>query len=252
MVGAPAMADALARAKRLPQLRVGLHLVLVDGRPTLPPERVPALVDDDGFFRNDMVKAGIGFFFSPNRRQQLAAEIDAQFQAFRATGLTLDHVNAHKHFHLHPTIAGLLLKIGQRYGLVAMRVPYEPSQLIAALDSCAETTPAILIAPWAALLRARVRRRGLAVPDQVFGLAWSGAMTARRLVSLLAHLPAGTTEIYLHPATSCNFEGAAPGYRYGEEFAALTDPAVKAAALASGARLCGFADLLTVAARNVG
>ena len=41
-------------------------------------------------------------------RAQLRAEIEAQFAAFEATGLALDHVNAHKHFHLHPTIAGLL------------------------------------------------------------------------------------------------------------------------------------------------
>jgi len=34
MVGGPAAADAVARARRLPDLRVGLHLVLVDGHPT--------------------------------------------------------------------------------------------------------------------------------------------------------------------------------------------------------------------------
>jgi hypothetical protein len=35
---------------------------------------------------------------NPRARRQLAAEIRAQFEAFRATGLPLDHVNAHKHF----------------------------------------------------------------------------------------------------------------------------------------------------------
>lgn len=35
MVAAPATADAVARAKRIPSLRVGLHLVLVEGRPVL-------------------------------------------------------------------------------------------------------------------------------------------------------------------------------------------------------------------------
>ena len=35
MVGGPAAADAVARARRLPNLRVGLHLVLVDGDPML-------------------------------------------------------------------------------------------------------------------------------------------------------------------------------------------------------------------------
>jgi len=31
-------------------------------------------------------------------RAQLAAETEAQFAAFAATGLVLDHINAHKHF----------------------------------------------------------------------------------------------------------------------------------------------------------
>ena len=70
-------------------------------------------------------------------------------------------------------------------------------------------------------------------------------MTAERLTALLNHLPAGITEVYLHPATANVFQGAAPGYLYTEELAALTAPAVKAAAEACGARLCGFADLAT-------
>ena len=36
MVSAPAAADAVVRAKTMPNLRVGLHLTLVDDRPTLP------------------------------------------------------------------------------------------------------------------------------------------------------------------------------------------------------------------------
>ena len=65
MAAEPAAADAVARAKHMPGLRVGLHLVLVEGRPVLPPERVPDLVDAQGFFRQNMVRAGVDFFFRP-------------------------------------------------------------------------------------------------------------------------------------------------------------------------------------------
>ncbi len=109
MIGAPAAADAVERARRLPGLRVGLHLTLVDGRPVLPAEEAAALVGDDGRFDPNMARAGVRFFFLPRVRRQLAREIRAQLAAFRATGLTLDHVNAHKHMHLHPTVARLLI-----------------------------------------------------------------------------------------------------------------------------------------------
>ena len=98
----------------MPGLRVGLHLVLVDGRPGVArAASVPDLVDANGNFRNDMARAGAAMFFRAKVARQLEEEIAAQFEAFRATGLALDHVNAHKHFHLHPTIAALTLKIGR-------------------------------------------------------------------------------------------------------------------------------------------
>ena len=113
MVAAPAAADAVTRARRMPGLGVGLHLVLVEGHPALAPDLIPDLVDGAGLFRTDMARAGAAMFFLPRVRRQLAMEIEAQFAAFAATGLALDHVNAHKHFHLHPTIAGMILKIGR-------------------------------------------------------------------------------------------------------------------------------------------
>ena len=45
MVSAPAAADAVARARRMPSLRVGLHLVLVEAWPTLPAADLPDLTD---------------------------------------------------------------------------------------------------------------------------------------------------------------------------------------------------------------
>jgi hypothetical protein len=76
----------------------------------------------------------------------------------------------------------------------------------------------------------------------VFGLSWSGAMTADRLLGVIEHLPDGLSEIYLHPATVDAYPGSAPGYRYVEEFEALVNPAVAAAARAKGVTLGGFAD----------
>jgi len=242
MVAGAAAGDAVERARRMPRLGVGLHLVLVDGRPILPPGRVPDLVDRSGAFRANMVRAGIAFFFRPTVRRQLAAEIEAQFAAFAATGLALDHVNAHKHFHLHPTIAGLILATGARHGLRAARAPVEPKALLARIEPVARTAADIVAAPWARRVRARFVAGGLLVPDQLFGLAWSGAMESGRLAGLIAGLPPGLSEIYLHPATRDDFPGHAPGYAYRAELAALTDARVKRAVTESGASTGHFAD----------
>ena len=241
MVSGAAASDAVRRARALASLRVGLHLVLVDGKPILPAASVPALVDGRGHFRNDMARAGAAMFFFPAVRRQLEAEIAAQFEAFAATGLKLDHVNAHKHFHLHPTIAGLILKIGRQYGLRGARVPLEPQSVLGKIEKHGASGTVALTAPFARMLRSRFRRAGIAAPDQVFGLAWSGAMTASRLAGLITHLPEGLSEIYMHPALG-EYPGSAPGYGYGAEMAALTDPRMKELIAAGDIRLGGFGD----------
>lgn len=242
MVSAPAAADAVARARRLPSLRVGLHLVMVEAWPTLPPSALSDLVGADGLIRSDMGRLGLDLALKASARRQLAAEIEAQFQAYRATGLPLDHVNAHKHFHVHPLIAGLVLAAGKRHGMRALRVPRETRAVLRAAEPGADPKAALDSAPWAALLAVRARQAGLLIPDRTLGLAWSGAMTPARVAGLLRHLPDGLTELYTHPATGGGFPGEAPGYAYAAERDALIAPET----LASAAKLRrgGFSDFL--------
>ncbi|MBV8473575.1 MAG: ChbG/HpnK family deacetylase, partial [Hyphomicrobiales bacterium] len=104
MVAAPAASDAVMRARRMPTLSVGLHLVLVEGDPATPAAEIPALVNASGRLRADLVTYGSAIAFSAAARRQIQREIRAQFEAFRATGLPLDHVNTHQHYHLHPWV----------------------------------------------------------------------------------------------------------------------------------------------------
>jgi len=231
MVGGEACADAVERARRSPGLGVGLHVVLVDGKPLLPPERIPALVGADGCFHRSMLRTALAIAFSPAARAQMRAEVEAQFAAFAATGLRLDHVNAHKHFHLHPMIASAIIAIGPRYGMGAVRVPRE------------RATPRLL-RWWARLLAGRLRRAGMLVNDEVRGLRWSGAFDTARMQQALASLPEGLTEFYCHAASADGYPGSAAGYRYRDELAALIDPAVRAALASSAAKHGCFGDFL--------
>jgi len=176
-------------------------------------------------------------FFRSKVRRQLAAEIEAQFAAFASTGLTLDHVNAHKHFHLHPTIGRLAVEIGKRYGMKAMRSPIEPPDVIRRIEP--GTTGGDLERFVGARLRERLWVKGVWSPDAVFGLAWSGAMHAKRVAAILDNLRGGVSEIYLHPAT-CAYSGSVRGYRYSDELTALMAPDVMAKT--RGVKLGRFAD----------
>ena len=70
-----------------------------------------------------MAGLGLALATSAAARAQLRAEIAAQFAAFRATGLACDHLNAHKHFHLHPVIAAIAFAEAARHGIRAVAHP---------------------------------------------------------------------------------------------------------------------------------
>jgi hopanoid biosynthesis associated protein HpnK len=239
MVAGAAAQDAVARARRLPGLGVGLHLVLVDGAPLLPPARLPHLVDDRGRFPNALARLGARIAFDPAARREAAAEIRAQLEAFRATGLALDHLNAHHHFHFHPVILELLIGLAAEFGIAAMRVPREPA--LASWRAAGDRLPLRLfnkamLGGFAARLARRLDRAGIAHNDWQWGLSDSGDMTAARTGRLLAHLPAGVSEIYFHPAA----DPADPRF---SEYQALIDPALAAALEARGIAPVSFAAL---------
>jgi hopanoid biosynthesis associated protein HpnK len=229
MVAAPAMLDAVERARRLSGLAVGLHLVLADGQSILPPARIPDLVDAHGHFNHAMVRNGFRFFFLPRVRRQLAAEIRAQFESFAATGLPLDHVNAHKHFHLHPTVFSLTLSIGREFGLRAVRLPAEPGM-------------GPWLQPWLALMRRRMDRADIGYNDHVFGIRYTGAMDEAAMLDILRDLPDGLSELYLHPAAHEGLVASMAEYRHADELAALLSPRVRDT-IAERYLLCrGYAD----------
>ncbi len=231
MVAAPAAADAIARAKRLPELRVGLHLTLVDGRPLLPPHEIPTLVGETGAFETNLAKAGVRWFFLPAARRELRKEIRAQFEAFKATGLTLDHVNAHNHMHIHPTVFAMVLEIGAEYGMKALRLPSEP--------------PDGLLSPFLSAMRQKLTRRGLRFNNRLVGLRCSGSVTEEVVMAGLENLGDGVTEFYFHPAmsTTAELEAQAPGYDREGELAALLSPRVRGRIATLGIKTKGFNDL---------
>ncbi len=267
MVAGAAADDAVRRARALPSLRVGLHLVVIEGPAVLTSSEIPDLLRarsppptpsrkgrglpspsplvgegrGEGLFPSNQLRLGLRYTLHPAVRRQLAAEIRAQFAAFAATGLALDHANAHKHMHLHPTVGRLMMRIGREYGLRAIRVPAEPPSVLAA---CGEPPGfgARAMHAWTALLRRQARRAGMATNDHAFGIAWSGHMTACRLLRLASRLPAGMSEIYCHPASRRDpvLTALMPDYEHEAEFAALLDPRVPAALAQAGVTMTDF------------
>jgi chitin disaccharide deacetylase len=251
MMGERFSRDAIERARQHPSLKVGLHLTLVEGHPVADLSQIPDLVNDSGVFSSHLARSGFKYFFYPGVRKQLEIEIRAQFEAFHQTGFVLDHVNAHNHMHFHPTVLQLILKIGQEYGLKAVRLPNEPpirSWKAAKKSLGSRLSSWIFLYPWTRIMKRMLRRAHMVHNDYLFGMADSGSMTLNLALKLVQHLPGGVTELCFHPATrrSVEIDSTMPLYRHQDEFKALTSELLVQSLRKAGIRTIAFSDLCSL------
>ncbi len=243
MVAGDAWEEAVELARATPTLAVGLHLVVSGGRAVLSPHMIPHLVGPDGLFPDDPLRLGLRYALSPAARQELAAEITAQFERFAATGLPLSHVDGHQHLHVHPTVFSVLLPLARRYGAHGVRVPADDVVLALRHDRRGAGTKlgwAVGLGLAAGWCRQGARASGLAVADRVYGIFQSGQMTEDYVVKVLRGLQAPAAELYFHPSLAAIGEtlGPNPG-----DLATLLSPKVCAVIKERRLRLATYATL---------
>ena len=236
MVNEPACSEAVKLAKENSKLGVGLHLTLLMGRSALTPEKIPGLVNARGEFSNYPIDVGVGYFFKPGLREQLRAEIHAQFEKFRATGLPLDHVNGHLHLHLHPTVLRILMEDAEKLGIKRMRLTREPFWMdvpLAKGNRLYRSTHAASYFCLSWLAQSRLDRRRILHTKRVFGLLQNARVDEQYILKLLTILPAGDSELYSHPSLD----------EFKHESDALVSPRVKELVTKLGIELIRYQDL---------
>ena len=236
MVNEPACEEAVVLAKENPKLGVGLHLTLLCGHSALDAEQIPGLVNARREFGEDPVRAGFRYFANRHLREQLRAEIHAQFARFRATGLPLDHVNGHLHLHLHPTVFRLLMEDVAQLGLQRMRLTREPFWMdvpMAKGRRLYRAAHAAIYFVLASLAQDRFLRLSIRHTERVFGLLENDRVDEAYVLKLLDVLPPGDSELYSHPSLD----------KFKHEFDALVSPRVKALVEQSGIQLIRYQDL---------
>ncbi len=232
MPGAAAFDEAAIIARRNPGLQIGLHLTLVQGRGVLPQAEIPDLVDGEGCFTGNPVRAGFRYFFDRGLYCQLKREIEAQIQRVRDAGITLSHIDGHLNIHLHPTVFRILVELMPRHGITSFRLARERLYENLRFDSerkFGKTLENLIFGFLTDHARPELDRMGIRYASEVKGLLNSGRMTEEYLLNIVDGLQEGVTEIYLHPGIlpDAEISRRMPGYRHQEELAAITSPAVR-------------------------
>jgi hopanoid biosynthesis associated protein HpnK len=200
---APATSDAIRRARSRPSLGVGVHLALVDGTPTLPPGRVPTLVEDDGRFRRSWKPFIVACLRGRVALDEVERELTAQIDRIRSAGIRLTHLDAHKHVHAYPPVFAIVARLAARVGIPVVRVPYERRSPIRRDTDSRGTIrlQALLNAamlPWARRDYRTAASHAVRTPHFI-GRVHTGILSADALAALVRALPPGVTELMVHP-----------------------------------------------------
>ena len=204
MANGPAFEDAVSTAHAYPTLGVGCHIVLTDGTPISPPEKIPSLLGPDHkTFRPSLSS----FLFALCRNQINQAEVEheacAQIQRLHSTGIRITHLDTHKHTHLFPTIARPLLAAAEAANVPAIRNPFEPTWSRAlnqgglsrrfAFAALSSLRPAFESHP-------QILNHRIATTDGTLAISATGDLTPTTLAQILAALPStGSYELCCHP-----------------------------------------------------
>jgi hopanoid biosynthesis associated protein HpnK len=236
MLNEIAFAEAVDLARQNPKLGIGLHLTFLVGHSALPPEKIPGLVNSQREFGNHPFSVGLKYFFKSHLREQLRAEIHAQFEKFNSTGLKLDHVNGHLHFHLHPTIFKILMEDSEKLGIRHLRLTRDclaRSRKMSRGKFFTRLTHATIFEILSRRSRKILDAKKIRHAQITFGLLQDARVDEDYILKLLPELPPGDSELYSHPSLD----------KFKHEFAALVSPRVKEEIKTLGIELIRYQDL---------
>lgn len=197
MVPCPWFREIAEAAAADPSLDLGIHLTLTSEwpryrwAPISTVSRASGLIDDEGYFWRDVASL---------RRHLVVeaaeAELRAQIERARSTGMTPTHIDAHMAAAMLPELLDLHVRLAHEYGLV----PVLPRRIGFAPD--AKSYDAAV---------AGLDREGLPVIDQIRAtLPVAPEAVAPGYRKVIEELPAGITHFALHCTTSGEIEAISP------------------------------------------
>ena len=201
--------EAVALTRSSDRLRVGCHVVLVDGTAVLNASSIPSLassqVDGRATFYPSLSTFAARALAGRIEPAHVESEAAAQIRKLQANGIPVSHLDTHKHAHVFPAVLQGLVRAARACGVRAIRNPFVTRAVPLtelwrrpALAKRYAQVQALRLA-LAGKFHRSVEKAGLLAPDGSFGVIETGYMDRPLLDSILETLPEGTWELVCHP-----------------------------------------------------
>src|SRR5580693_5958175 len=174
MATGPAFEDAVRLAKETPLLSVGCHVVLIDGAPVLDVARLPTITSRNSRparFGNSLKSFAAQALTRRLDPAEIEAETTAQIRKIQSAGISVSHIDSHKHTHLFAAVLRPVLRAALACGVQAVRNPFGPrkplksSELLARPSLWVRYAEVRLLRTLSGKFRDAARRQGMVTPD---------------------------------------------------------------------------------------
>jgi hopanoid biosynthesis associated protein HpnK len=252
MANGQAFEDAIAHAKSASRLSVGCHVVLVDGSPVLGGQQASTLFDqkaDDGRFYDGLGAFALRAVSGRVDADEIEAEVTAQIRKLQSAGVSVSHLDTHKHTHILPQVLRALLRAARTCGVPAVRNPFGPVRfsILAKYPSLWKRYSQVTVLNrLGGRFRNSVTNAGMLTTDGTVGVVATGVMDSYLFRSIVDSLPEGTWELVCHPGYN-DAELGSIRTRLREsravELRLLTSPKALELLVRSGVQLISYRDL---------
>jgi predicted glycoside hydrolase/deacetylase ChbG (UPF0249 family) len=251
MANGQAFAEAAQLALTLPKLSVGCHVVLTDGVPVLGAAQLPSLTTNSNF-RDGMITFAARAIAGGIDAGEITAEAASQIRKIQSAGITVSHVDTHKHTHLFPKILRPVLRAAAVCGVRAVRNPFGPrlplqsSHLLARPVLWKRYVEVRVLGSFAGKFREAVDQEGFTTPDGTLGIVVTGALDETLFHAIARSIPEGTWEFVCHPGyNDADLQAGKTRLRESREIElrVLTLPAAREVLTQQGIELISYREL---------
>jgi predicted glycoside hydrolase/deacetylase ChbG (UPF0249 family) len=234
---------------------VGCHVVLLDGEPLSPAERIPSLLktrNGSPRFREQLNGFAVDALRGKLNPNEVEAEAAAQIQRIQQAGISLSHFDTHKHAHMFPAVLRPLLRAAHACGLTAVRNPFGRvfplplGNIVGNTKLWKRFAEMSVLRSFAAGFRREVAKHGLRTPEGSLGVLVTGALTVELFLEIAAGIPEGTWEFVCHPGyNDADLDQVRTRLRASrqQELQVLTSSEAKRALQQQGVELISYSEL---------
>ncbi len=238
MVGCPGWDDAVAKGRAAASLGIGLHFNILVGRPLTAARTLTDRRTGEFLPLGALVRRALAGWLSGD---EVEGECESQIAAIRKTGISVTHIDSHRHTHCLPGVRRAVANVAARERL-PLRRPVESGRWIT--DHASSWMHRALVGwSWRATSAGMPSTRA---PDNFMGISLQGgAHFLERFQTALDRLPDGSTEIMVHPGYVDGALRVIDGYTWPRERErwALTSATVRERLAKDDIALVSFASL---------